>query len=121
MSDSAASSSTSARSAAVIRSGQGSPAGGLVGAGDVGDEDVDHRVVGLEEAVLLVVEHFVEGLERDPGDLDHVGDGRRLVALCRRDADHRLAQALPLGADGVGLGQPVTSHSGWRENPSGPA
>ena len=88
--------------------GPGLAAGSLVGAGDVGDEDVDHRVVGLEEAVLLAVEHFVEGLERDTGDLDHVGDRRRLVAFRRRDADHRLAQPLPLGAHRVGLRQPMT-------------
>ena len=61
MSDSAASSSTSARRPAAIRSGQGSPDGRLEGGRDMGDENVDDGVVGLEEAGLLVVEDLVEG------------------------------------------------------------
>ena len=81
MSASIASSSTSARRPAAICSGQGSSDGRLEGRGDVRDEHVEDRFVGLEEAGLLVAEDLVEGLLRDARVLDHVGDGRRLVAL----------------------------------------
>ena len=71
----------------------------------MGDEDVDDRVVGLEEAGLAAGEHLVEGLARDARGLDHVGDRGRLVALGGRDPNHRLQQPLALGADRVGRRQ----------------
>ena len=71
----------------------------------VDEDDVDDGIVGLEEAVLLAREELVEGLAGEPGGLDHVADGRLLVALGSGAADHRLQQPLALGADRVGGGQ----------------
>ena len=79
--------------------------GALEGGRDMGDEDVDDRVVGLEEAGLAAGEHLVEGLAADRRGLDHVGDRGLLVALGGGDPDHRLQQPLALGADRVGLGE----------------
>ena len=47
-------------------------------------EDLHAGVVGGEEARLLVAEVLVEGLARDAGALDDVGDGGGAVALARR-------------------------------------
>ena len=79
--------------------------GGLEGTAHVGEEDVEDRLVGLEEAALLVAEHLLEGLLGDARHLDHVPDRRRFVAFCRRDAQHRLQKTLPFGAHQVGARQ----------------
>jgi hypothetical protein len=71
----------------------------------VRDQHVEDRFVGLQEAGLLVLEHFVEDVFGDTGELDHVGDGCRLVAFCRRHPHHRLQQPLALGADDVSARQ----------------
>ncbi len=105
ISASAASSSTRARERRGDPLRPGLARGRLEGAGDVGDEDVEDGVVGLEEALRLVLEHLVEALAGDSGDLDHVGDRGRLVALRRRHPHHRLQQPLPLRAHEVGARQ----------------
>ena len=84
------------------------PTAALEGGRDVGDEDVDDRVVGLEEAGLLAGEHPVEGLAADRRGLDHVGDVGRLIPLGGGDPDHRLQQPLAFGADRIGPRQCLT-------------
>ena len=69
----------------------------LEAAGGVAEEVAEQHVVGGEEAVLLAVEEFVEGLAGDAGDADHVDHPGLRVAALGDDLDHRLVDAVALG------------------------
>ena len=80
-----------------MRSAQGAP-GFVSKPPAVSLEQVaEQHVVGGEEAVLLAVEEFVEGLAGDAGDADHVDHARLRVAALGDDLDHRLVDAVALG------------------------
>ena len=74
----------------------GPPLGAVPGRRDVGDEEVEPGVVGLQEAVFLVGEETLEGRRRDTGPADHRVDRRRLVAVGRGDPHHRFHDADPV-------------------------
>src|SRR5262249_3059450 len=60
-----------------------------VAVGDhLGEDLLDQHLVGGEEALVLVLEVFVEGGAGDARLLDHVGNRSLLVALATDDADH---------------------------------
>ena len=64
-----------------------------------------------QEAGLLVVEVLVEGAARDAGELDQVGDGRRLVALLVDRRDHRREEPFALVFSAVSRGVPRPGRS----------
>jgi hypothetical protein len=60
----------------------------LEGASDVGDQYVEHPLVGREEALVLALEELVEGGARDVRTVDHVEHGDRVEPLLG-DQAHR--------------------------------
>ena len=59
-------------------------------------QPLDDRVVGRQQALVLVAEVLVEAAPGDARARDQLGDGRRDVAVLVHAFDHRLVQPLAL-------------------------